>query len=309
VAQPQVGTAQLTATPAISSRSVLPPATPTNVPPAQCRFGNDVVSVPLRNVISPPPSPAVVPTQYQPNSAWTIFATGEVTPGVFVDALLPSTTFVAGAVITSEIDVRNTTTAGIALLDYAGIEADNSQNPRNGAPQQDPRAYPELSRTGPGPRYFVVPSGQKWAFRNAVQLPFDASQNVHLHVLLQVGPEPTANATNVPFRAEFADIGLHLLEAGQAQQLHLDLIADRQQWCLRATNGDGSPPNGPLSAFATTRSANGSTSIGGVPGGNANTWAARFDLSPVQPTFPIEVTVWVGGEKYVTAQAHATIQP
>jgi hypothetical protein len=279
------------------------------VPPAQCRFGNDVVSVPLRNVISPPPSPAVVPTQYQPNSAWTIFATGEVTPGVFVDALLPSTTFVAGAVITSEIDVRNTTTAGIALLDYAGIEADNSQHPRNGAPQQDPRAYPELSRTGPGPRYFVVPSGQKWAFRNAVQLPFDASQNVHLHVLLQVGPEPTANATNVPFRAEFADIGLHLLEAGQAQQLHLDLIADRQQWCVRATNGDGSSPSGPLSAFATTRSANGSTSIGGVPGGSANTWAARFDLSPVQPTLPIEVTVWVGGEKYVTAQAHATIQP
>jgi hypothetical protein len=54
-AQPQVGTVQLTATPAISSRSVLPPATPTNVPLAQCRFGNDVVSVPLRSVISPPP--------------------------------------------------------------------------------------------------------------------------------------------------------------------------------------------------------------------------------------------------------------
>src|SRR5207237_293375 len=50
VAQPQVGIAQLPATPAISSRSVLPPATPTNVPLAQCRFGNDVVSVPLRNV-------------------------------------------------------------------------------------------------------------------------------------------------------------------------------------------------------------------------------------------------------------------
>jgi hypothetical protein len=49
--------------------------------------------------------------------------------------------------------------------------------------------------------------------------------------------------------------------------------------------------------------------MGGVPGGSANTWAARFDPSPVQPTLPIEVTVWVAGEKYVTAQVHATIQP
>src|SRR5579859_3625273 len=72
----------------------------------------------------------------------------------------------------------------------------------------------------------TVPPGQTRTFPPpAVQLPFDSSQAVQVHASVAVG------ATTLT-----ADVPLKLTATGAAQQLKIELHADRKQWCARATD-------------------------------------------------------------------------
>src|SRR5207302_9450108 len=110
---------------------------------------------------------------------------------------------------------------------------------------EDPRSFPVSGAAfGPGPRATAVPPGQMWSFSSSVQLPFDAAQAVHLHADVSLVDDAYTNGGQAAAAAvrQFADVPLHLLAARPEQQLHLDLQADRRQWCLLAATPDGSAP-------------------------------------------------------------------
>src|SRR5205823_14378764 len=101
-------------------------------------------------------------------------------------------------------------------------------------------------------------------------------------------------------------IPVRLETATPAEQLTLDLQADRQQWCVQATEASGGRPTGPL-FIRRTASGNGGTLMGsGVPGGTGDAWAQRWSRtgSPdlFQGTSPLTLSVWVG-------EAHVLVAP
>ena len=108
-----------------------------------------------------------------------------------------------------------------------------------------------------------------------------------------------------------ADIPLHIGASSPADQLVLDLHANRQQWCLMATDDSGGRPTGPLFLHWMARGSMASLMSSGVPGGTGNAWAQRWSRtgspSLVDGTTPVTLTVWVAGPHYVTARADTTI--
>ncbi len=208
---------------------VSPPlAAPPTPGPVLCQFSDRTVSVPQY-------STPVAPT------GLTAYASGDPLPGLHLELRLPRTTFVAGAVILPEVAVRNTGTsdAGVYMNNVVAL-------PQNGP--ADPRSLP-LFGGGPMPGVrppLTMPPGQTRTFPPpAVQLPFDSSHAVQVHASVAVG------ATTLT-----ADVPLKLTATGPAQQLKIELQADRKQWCARATDSDGRTPSGPLLMVMTGRAVN-----------------------------------------------------
>jgi hypothetical protein len=282
----------------------LPPLpTPTQEPPLQCRFGDRTVSVLPAFAPGPATTPGAAPTSYRGAPGYRTFATGEPLPGVVLELRLPSTTFVAGAVIPAEVRVRNTSSAAVSVVPSVAAVPDGRA--ASGAPAPaDPRSFPSLVRSlGPGGP--SVPSGQTWSIPCIVQVPFDAAEPVHLHA--SVGLATAAPTQPGPGVRVMADLPLHLTAATPAQELHLDLHVDHRQWCLWATEARGGTPAGPLLVRMTARSA--TTSMEGDLGsaGAAATWAARWDPRSFPTNVPLAASFWVGGPGYVTAVAHQTL--
>jgi hypothetical protein len=98
-----------------------------------------------------------------------------------------------------------------------------------------------------------------------------------------------------------------------ADELRFDLVADNQQWCLRATDSQGRPATGPFALALTVANSGRTSMVGELPiTAIQNTWAMRWSSygspSPAAAV-PITLTVWVGGPHYVTARAEALIAP
>jgi hypothetical protein len=298
-----------TATPTITR-----PPVPTLTPPprAQCRFDTGAaVAVPANVFTSAVASPGTVPPFYQGTPGWQILVVGEALPGVHLELHLPTTTFVAGAVIRPEVWVKNTSSSGLAVLVSAGI-LDEHQTPiafDRASSERSVLNGGAHSRPGPFLANTVVPSGETWSLPSIVQLPFDANQATNLVAYATLGWAQSPDLGSAAAAAsEFTTIQLKLTRAGPAQMLNLEVRADRHQWCVRATTADGGVPTGPLTASLIA-----STSLTDAPSSTmfidpqvitGNTWAGYWDG---QSFAPQNLTVWLGGQNYVTAMAQATV--
>jgi hypothetical protein len=279
--------------------------TPTPEPPVQCQFKTGTVSVPTH---SEPTSNT--PTPLQSTSGLSTVAAGEPMPGVFLEMRMSTPNVVAGTMVAPELVVRNTSNDEVSLSNFVSIAPD-AQEQRGSGGQSDPREFPRFPQLGPQGAYDTrVLAGQTRAVVASAQAPFDASRSVHLHALAALG---SGTSHGIPTRSVSleADIPLRVVPATPADQLTLELKADRQQWCLRATDASGGHPTGPL-VVGLTASDNGSTMMGsGIPGGTGDAWAQRWSgtgsPSMVQSATPVTLTLWVGGPHYVTAQAKTTI--
>jgi len=282
---------------------------PTVLPPAQCQFGNEVVSVPLPYPQPLQITPGVVPTIFQSQLGWITLAAGDIQPGVFAELRLPRTTFVAGALISPEIRIQNTTAHDLNVYSSSALAQDDSSQVTGQRPTPDPRIFRDPENgPRPYPRALFVPAGQTWAFSNRVQLPFDTSASVTLRAFVTLvasdAPAPTsANAT--PLR-QSADVPLHLVTPRPDQQLHLDLRADSEQWCVRVTDAQGKMPSSPLAVSMLASEPQGAYVIGARRGHNGNTWGDRWPPDPRQIPIQRTVNVWVGGSDYPTALATTT---
>jgi hypothetical protein len=260
------------------------------------------------------PTPGVVPTFFQPVPGYSTFAMGEPMPGVSLELRLPRTTFVAGAVIQPQIQVHNASPNSVTVAGGVAAVLDGQSEPV--APSQaDPRSFPPGHPGPPGGP--TVPSGQTWSLSSLVQLPFDAAQPAHLHALarLAVVPSPEARDTSLSVTA---DVPVQLTAPAPDQQLKLEFHADRQQWCLRARTATGHAPAEPLVVRLVARSPLCWYSELGPDAGAAGTWAGRWHLTSYSvingvihrdSDDPFDVSVWVSGANYVTANTPPTHVP
>src|SRR6202022_2694399 len=114
-----------TATPAVRPPPFL---TPTPDPPAKCRFSDGVeLSVPVLGAVSGVITPGAVQARYQGTPGWITVAHGEPQPGLVLELRLPATMFVAGAVISPEVRVRNGTTTDVGVFTGVGTYGDDQQ--------------------------------------------------------------------------------------------------------------------------------------------------------------------------------------
>lgn len=184
-------------------------------------------------------------------------------------------------------------------------------DPKGPVRTPDPREFFAVPRTGPPGAYETrIPPGQTGEATNTAQLPFDAGHMVRVRAgasvgVLQPGALFSTRATSVQ-----VDIPLEITPATSADALKLELAADRQQWCLRATDSRGAQPTGPLFLALTVRGGSGTAMTSGLPSATGDAWAMRWTQmgGPVLPASgAATLTVWVGGPHYVTARAEATI--
>jgi hypothetical protein len=281
---------------------------PTPAPdlPLGCQFSDgSTVTLQPTPIVVLQPTPGVTPTPVQAAPGYTSLATGEPMPGVTLDLQLPSTTFVAGAVIQPQIQVSNTSPTTVQV--DAGVSAVPDGQVEPVPPSQaDPRSFPPLHGRLFGPQ---VPSGQTGSISSLVQLPFDAAQPSHLHARarLAVVPSPAPTDTSL---ITTADVPLQLTAPTPDQQLDLEFHADRQQWCLRATTATGLAPTEPLVVALIARSPQRWYAELGPNAGSAGTWAGYwhfYSYSVINGVVhkmsddPFDVTAWVGGANYVTA--------
>ena len=157
---------------------------------------------------------------------------------MFLDLRLPRTTFVAGAVIQSEVQVRNTTSDDV-MVEPTVWAVPDGHDATNALLQADARAFPTFSR-GPAFHGAQVPSGQTWAIPSVAQLPFEAAPPAHLQASVGLVTPVAPGRFEAGVRV-IVDLALHLMAATAAQELHLELHADHRQWCLRATDARGAP--------------------------------------------------------------------
>lgn len=254
-------------------------AAPPTPGPVQCQFADRTVSVPQY-------STPVAPLGLTP------FAAGDPLPGLHLELRLSRTTFVAGAVIQPEVAVRNTSSSDATLV------VNMSAMPQH-APA-DPRSFPTVfPGPGFGPPPLRVAAGQTQSNSSLVQLPFDAAQAAQVHAVVR------ASGSTVT-----ADVPLKLTAAGPAQQLKIELRADRQQWCARATDTNGHTPSGPLFMVMTGQNTSQQSSSymqSGTSSSNPDGVSAGRLSSNVPASGPMTLTVFVGGENYETTKAETTI--
>jgi hypothetical protein len=164
--------------------------------------------------------------------------------------------------------------------------------------------------TGPPGAYETrVQRGQTRETMSTAQLPFQADQAG----LLRAGASLGVLAPNALFSSRVTSVQVEILlqvrAATPADELHLELKADPQQWCVRATDGRGARPSGPL--FLATRAVSARvTNLGEVPSATGDAWAQRWTQMgspPMLAAGPVMLTVWVGGPRYVTARAESVV--
>ena len=261
--------------------AALPPPTP--LPALACQFDGRTVTV---------AAPGAEPASHAGTSGLLTLASGEVLPGVFVDLRLSATAFVAGAVIRPETRVRNTTTAPVTVAPIFSVNGGGAEI------TGDPRSFPiyirhSMPAASPGT---LVPPGETGSMLALVQLPFAAQRDAQF--------QADVGISSGQFVRVQAALPLQLTAPTAAQELRLDVRADQQQWCLRATDARGGTPTGPLFIALQGRSARQDMYIDprpDRPDGPQAIWAGGGLSGSPGETESVAWSAWVGGEHYVTA--------
>jgi hypothetical protein len=273
----------------------------------ECQF-DDGPPVAVGLELTPVPTPLPMPD-------WTSVASSDVLPGVQMDLRIPSTSVIAGMLLLPEFVVNNTSDQDLWVA--AGVEVElPGQAPSQRWPP-DPREFPAWVPSGPAGAFNTrLPAGQEVTLSRMAQLPFDIpDQPVRLHAYASLGT-PSGGMNIGPVLSDLqADVPLQLNPPSDADQLQLELHADRQQWCLKATDANGQPPSGPLFARLSEFSSGGPGERDfGLPGGSGGLWAQRWDeldrmVNPprFQDGVPATLDIWVAGPQYVTAHVQMTL--
>lgn len=255
-------------------------------------------------------SVAGTPAQQPPTPNWITVAAGEPLPGVSLDLRMPSLAPVAGTMAVAEFAVHNGSGQEIAVTNAILIVKDRPA----GAATPDPREFYTVPRTGPLGAYEMrVPPGQTRVATSFTQLPFDTDPAIRLHATAGLGTMTSGNPSSDGWKALEVEIPLRLSPPSPADEVRLELVADNQEWCLRATDSQGRSATGPFDVALTLASAGRTSMMSELPRDSVrNTWAMRWFsyASPLQgAAAPVTLTVWVGGPHYVTARAEAQIAP
>jgi hypothetical protein len=213
---------------------------------------------------------------------------------------------VAGTMVAPSFVVRNDSSQEVTLS--AGVTS--VRNPAEPPRTPDPREFLAIPRTEPPGAYETrVQPGQTRDIMSTAQLPFQVDQAG----LLRAGASLGVLAPNALFSSRVTsvqvEIPLQVRAATPADELHLELKTDSQQWCLRATDSRGAQPSGPLFLARQVVGAR-ITSLGEVPSATGDAWAERWSQmgSPsMLAAGPATLTVWVGGPHYVTSRAEAIV--
>lgn len=284
-----------------ATRGTAPFPTPTPEPDIVCQFASGTVRV---------PSNAPVPTPNTSTAGWVTVAAGEPMPGVSLELRLPSLTAIAGSMLTPTFVVHNSSAQEISISGGVAVKRDPAGTP----PTRDPREFFVVPRTGPlGAYESRVPIGQtREVPGREQQLPFDANRVVQLTAGAALGLVESNGMYSSRSTSVQVDVPIQLVPPTSSDELKLELVADRQQWCLRATDARGGRPNGPLSVAVTVRNAGGFTSMGELPTTTSDTWARRWAQYGSQNGLSgqgVTLSVWVAGPHYVTAHAEVSINP
>jgi hypothetical protein len=220
---------------------------------------------------------------------------------------MPRLTAAAGTMAAPEFVVRNASGQEVSLS--SGVSVARAQP----ASTPDPREFFEIPKTGPPGAYETrVPPGQTRSVMSRVQLPFDSTSPVVLRAGSGIGLISGSALFASQMTRVQVDIPLQLTTPTLADDLKLELKADRQQWCLQATDSRGAKPSGPLFVALSVESGGGVGMMGEMPAGAGDAWAMRWAQSGATPLVqanPVTLKVWVGGPHYVTARAEAQINP
>ncbi len=265
----------------------------------------------------PPPTPqptsAGVPPHLQPLPGLTTVASSDPVPGVTLDLQVPSTTLLAGSVMQTQVVIHNNSPTPIEVR--VGAYALVDGQPETSGPA-DPREFPtRFARQAPGGP--ILPSGQTGALSSIVQVPFDAaaSSHVHAYVVLHSVPSPGTPPPS-DYTSVITEVPLQLIAPGPDQELHVELHADHQQWCVRATTASGDPTAEPLLVLLTVSGPRFGGQIG-ADTSDTNVWAGHWSFGYtvsngvlVNPADgPLDVSAYVGSPNYVTASAQKLVPP
>lgn len=157
------------------------------------------------------------------------------------EAVRPSVSVVAGVMVAPIFVARNDTSQEVSVASGVAVVGNASETPAT----PDPRAFLAVPRTGPPGAFEArVPPGQTREITDTAQLPFDPSSAVQLRAGASLG----VLATNALFSQRAIsvqfEIPLQMTAATSADELKLELNADSQQWCVRATDSRGARPTG-----------------------------------------------------------------
>lgn len=231
-------------------------------------------------------------------------------PAVDLELRMPSLSVVAGAMVAPEFVLHNGSTDEVSLTAGAYIPRAQAQGTRT----PDPREFLSIPRTGPQGAYETrVPPGQTRSTTARTQLPFDSTQPVRITAGAGLGIRATDALFASHVTSVQVDIPLQMTAPSQSDELVLELKADRQQWCLLATDSSGGRPRGPL--FIAMFASNGAFSMLGEPAPSltGDTWAVRWsrygDPALTRGNDPVTLSVSVAGPHYVTARAVTRINP
>ena len=165
--------------------------------------------------------------------------------------------------------------------------------------------------SSPGPSPYTVAARDWWAWKKAVQLPFDTPKlepaTVQVQAMIQ-SPSPgpaTGNSTTWPtYRTAPLELALHPPQAAQRLRAHVD--ANQQQFSVGVDAANGAPVDGAL-LVAWMLAYGGAKTLGRLRTQVGSTWSGTWAPQMLANNAPINVQVWVAGPGYVTALAQAEV--
>lgn len=230
-------------------------------------------------------------------------ASVEILPAVQFELLLTKTTFLAGEALSPCLRVTNHSDHPLVLTRPRVSILTAAQLPSVFVPG----AWPVSS---PGPSRDTVAAGDWWAWRKAIQLPFDTPKlevpAVQLQAVIQsTSPGPAGNSATWPiYRTPPVELTLSRPQAAQRLRVHFD--ADREQFSVRVTDANGAPVDGAvLVAWMLTYGSG--KRLGQLREKSGSAWSDSWAPHLLAHNRPLKVKIWVAGPGYATGLAEAEV--
>jgi hypothetical protein len=252
----------------------------------------------------PCPTVTAIPTSptSAPDSTWTTEATARM-GNVTLELRVPPGSRLMGEAVSVQWVAHNDGRIEVPIFGRGASVLDET-----GQFQSDSAFLPgDWPGSSPPPFDVLQPGGTRERVE-LVQLPFSQDVGTHVYHLsaqVQVGSPSAPDNVSVWQRLVASSPPLTLARPTTAQQLRAEIRHTDSRWCLVVLDGDGKPPNAPLTASMwaeTDRGATGGLLQGEVKG----VWPA------VETQWPVEggkgrVQIWVAGKGYVTALVDSAV--